>query len=68
MILILRINFQLSSCSTDDTVGMVSGVNFEHTSMINHDNRTGRWLSSFRYEFFLDYQMLMCLSFVEPSA
>lgn len=38
----------LATTSTDDTVGMVSGVNFEHTSMINHDNRTGRWLSSFR--------------------
>ena len=68
MISILGINFQLSSCSMDDTVGIVTGVNFDNTSMIKHNNQTGRWISSFRYKFLSDYQMLTCLSFVEPSA
>lgn len=44
-----RINFHLASCSMDDTVGVVSGANFGETSMIKHDNQTGRWISSFRY-------------------
>ena len=48
MILILGINFQLSSCNMDDTVGIVTGVNFEHTSKIKHNNQTCNWTSSFR--------------------
>ncbi|KAF3955304.1 hypothetical protein ACB098_01G322300 [Castanea mollissima] len=38
----------LATTSTDDTVGIVTGVNFDHTSMIKHNNQTGRWISSFR--------------------
>ena len=52
MISILGINFQLSSCSMDNTVGIVTGVNFDHTLMIRHDN-----LSGFRYEFL---QIIKC--------
>nr|POE68098.1 dna damage-binding protein cmr1 [Quercus suber] len=32
----------------NDTVGIVTGVKFEHTSMINHNNQTRNWTSSFR--------------------
>lgn len=35
----------------DDKVGIVSGINFDDTVMIKHDNQTGRWISTFRYEF-----------------
>ena len=54
----------------DNTVGIVTGVNFEHISMIEHDidNQINPWIASFRYEFLPDYQMLLCLSFVEPFA
>ncbi|XP_031280308.1 DNA damage-binding protein CMR1-like [Pistacia vera] len=38
----------LATTSYDDNVGILSGVNFEDTSMIHHNNQTGRWLSSFR--------------------
>ncbi|XP_031257972.1 WD repeat-containing protein 76-like [Pistacia vera] len=38
----------LATTSYDDKVGIWSGVNFEDTSMIHHNNQTGRWLSSFR--------------------
>ncbi|GAV83944.1 WD40 domain-containing protein [Cephalotus follicularis] len=38
----------LATTSFDNTVGAVSGANFEDTTMIFHDNRTGRWISSFR--------------------
>ncbi|PQM42028.1 WD repeat-containing protein 76 [Prunus yedoensis var. nudiflora] len=38
----------LVTTSIDNTVGISSGVNFEDISMIYHDNRTGRWISSFR--------------------
>lgn len=29
-------------------VGLTSGANYENTSMVNHYNQTGRWLSTFR--------------------
>ncbi|KAL8141533.1 hypothetical protein V2J09_014565 [Rumex salicifolius] len=38
----------LATTSIDDTIGVSSGKNFEDTSMIRHDNQTGRWLSKFR--------------------
>ncbi|KAK7832929.1 dna damage-binding protein cmr1 [Quercus suber] len=38
----------LVTTSMDDTVGIVTGVKFEHTSMINHNNQTRNWTSSFR--------------------
>ncbi|WOL07666.1 WD repeat-containing protein 76 [Canna indica] len=38
----------LATTSIDDKVGILSGVNFDNLSMIQHDNQTGRWLSSFR--------------------
>ncbi|XP_031742844.1 DNA damage-binding protein CMR1 isoform X2 [Cucumis sativus] len=41
---------KLGRCSSsfDDTVGIYGGVNFKDTSLIPHDNQTGRWISSFR--------------------
>ncbi|KAH7569161.1 hypothetical protein JRO89_XS06G0115400 [Xanthoceras sorbifolium] len=38
----------LATTSTDDKVGIWSGVNFENSFMINHNNKTGRWISNFR--------------------
>ncbi|KAJ6759118.1 hypothetical protein OIU74_025726 [Salix koriyanagi] len=38
----------LASTSFDDTIGILSGVNFEDTSRVQHSNQTGRWISSFR--------------------
>ncbi|TXG60795.1 hypothetical protein EZV62_012158 [Acer yangbiense] len=38
----------LATTSTDDTVGIWSGVNLENSFMINHNNQTGRWISTFR--------------------
>ncbi|KAH8481793.1 hypothetical protein H0E87_029323 [Populus deltoides] len=38
----------LASTSFDDTVGILSGVNFEDASRVHHCNQTGRWISSFR--------------------
>ncbi|XP_044463678.1 WD repeat-containing protein 76-like [Mangifera indica] len=38
----------LATTSSDDTVGIWTGVNFEEGSMIHHNNQTGRWISSFR--------------------
>ncbi|KAJ8753266.1 hypothetical protein K2173_017886 [Erythroxylum novogranatense] len=38
----------LATTSTDDRVGVFNGVNFEETSMIPHNNYTGRWISNFR--------------------
>ncbi|KAB2618825.1 WD repeat-containing protein 76-like [Pyrus ussuriensis x Pyrus communis] len=38
----------LATTSIDDTVGISSGVNFENTSMIYHNNKTSRWISKFR--------------------
>ncbi|GMJ15882.1 DROUGHT SENSITIVE 1 [Hibiscus trionum] len=38
----------LATTSLDDNVGITSGANFEDTSMIYHNNCTGRWISSFR--------------------
>ncbi|KAF3948558.1 hypothetical protein CMV_025461 [Castanea mollissima] len=32
----------------DNTVGMVTGVNFDHTSMIKHDDQSGDSMSYFR--------------------
>ena len=47
-------------------MGIVTGVNFEQISMIELDNQINLRIAFFRYEFLPDYQMLMCLSFVEP--
>ncbi|CAA6661656.1 unnamed protein product [Spirodela intermedia] len=38
----------LATTSIDDTVGILSGPNFDNSTMISHFNQTGRWLSSFR--------------------
>ncbi|KAG6676624.1 hypothetical protein I3842_15G161200 [Carya illinoinensis] len=38
----------LATTSMDDTVGILSGANFDDNSMIKHYNQTGRWISSFR--------------------
>ncbi|KAJ6355216.1 hypothetical protein OIU77_005745 [Salix suchowensis] len=38
----------LASTSFDDTIGILSGVDFEDTSRVQHSNQTGRWISSFR--------------------
>ncbi|KAL4283971.1 hypothetical protein GQ457_16G000980 [Hibiscus cannabinus] len=38
----------LATTSFNDSVGIISGANFEDTSMIYHNNCTGRWISSFR--------------------
>ncbi|KAI3771822.1 hypothetical protein L6452_02991 [Arctium lappa] len=38
----------LATTSLDDTIGLVSGANYEDEFMISHNNRTGRWLSTFR--------------------
>ncbi|XWS70364.1 hypothetical protein CRYUN_Cryun03dG0041700 [Craigia yunnanensis] len=38
----------LATTSLDNNVGIITGVNFEDISMIQHYNWTGRWLSSFR--------------------
>ncbi|KAM7264763.1 hypothetical protein ACFE04_002446 [Oxalis oulophora] len=37
-----------ATTSLDDTVGIVSGSNFDDTSIISHNNQTGRWLSKFK--------------------
>ncbi|CAH8330150.1 unnamed protein product [Eruca vesicaria subsp. sativa] len=38
----------LATTSVDNHIGILSGVNFEDTSMISHDNTTNRWISTFR--------------------
>ncbi|XP_068648816.1 uncharacterized protein [Aristolochia californica] len=38
----------LATTSMDNTIGLVSGVDFADTSMISHYNQTNRWISSFR--------------------
>ncbi|KAJ4709647.1 WD repeat-containing protein 76-like [Melia azedarach] len=38
----------LVTTSFDDKVGIWSGVNFEDSTVIQHNNQTGRWISSFR--------------------
>lgn len=38
----------LATTSLDNLVGILSGPDFADTSMIYHNNRTGRWLSTFR--------------------
>ncbi|KAK4360342.1 hypothetical protein RND71_019294 [Anisodus tanguticus] len=38
----------LATTSIDNTVGLLSGANYEETSMISHYNHTNRWISSFR--------------------
>ncbi|GAB2300238.1 hypothetical protein Dimus_034276 [Dionaea muscipula] len=38
----------LATTSLDNKVGVASGANFEDISMINHDNTTGRWISTFK--------------------
>ncbi|KAL3344102.1 hypothetical protein AABB24_023506 [Solanum stoloniferum] len=38
----------LATTSIDNNVGVLSGANYEDTSMISHYNHTNRWISSFR--------------------
>lgn len=38
----------LATTSLDNTIGIYSGVNLEDAAIINHNNYTGRWLSTFR--------------------
>ncbi|KAJ4958543.1 hypothetical protein NE237_025654 [Protea cynaroides] len=38
----------LATTSVVDKVGVLSGVDFADVAMINHNNQTGRWISSFR--------------------
>ncbi|KAF9614399.1 hypothetical protein IFM89_018544 [Coptis chinensis] len=38
----------LATTSLDDHVGILSGADFMNTSMVFHNNHTGRWISSFR--------------------
>ncbi|CAH2067956.1 unnamed protein product, partial [Thlaspi arvense] len=38
----------LATTSVDNYLGVLSGANFEDTSMIYHDNVTNRWISTFR--------------------
>ncbi|KAI3811281.1 hypothetical protein L1987_21002 [Smallanthus sonchifolius] len=38
----------LATTSLDDKIGVLSGANYEDEFMINHNNQTGRWLSSFK--------------------
>ncbi|KAM3397454.1 WD repeat-containing protein 76 [Capsicum galapagoense] len=38
----------LATTSVDNNVGLLSGANYEETSMISHYNHTNRWISSFR--------------------
>ncbi|KAK4792321.1 hypothetical protein SAY86_022756 [Trapa natans] len=38
----------LATSSFDDTVGIVSGTEFNETSFVRHNNHTGRWISTFR--------------------
>ncbi|KAH1201802.1 DNA damage-binding protein CMR1 [Glycine max] len=38
----------LATTSLDNTIGIYSGVNLEDAAVINHNNLTGRWLSTFR--------------------
>ncbi|KAG4932823.1 hypothetical protein JHK87_046825 [Glycine soja] len=38
----------LATTSLDNTIGIYSGVNLEDATVINHNNLTGRWLSTFR--------------------
>lgn len=45
--------FYFSKCSLDNTIGIISGVNYENGSTISHNNHTGRWLSTFRLCFYL---------------
>ncbi|TMX03807.1 hypothetical protein EJD97_013937 [Solanum chilense] len=39
---------RLATTSIDNNVGVLSGANYEDTSMISHTNHTNRWISSFR--------------------
>ncbi|XP_010429919.1 PREDICTED: DNA damage-binding protein CMR1-like [Camelina sativa] len=38
----------LATTSLDDNIGILSGINFENTSMIYHNNNTSRWISKFK--------------------
>ncbi|KAJ1385907.1 WD40/YVTN repeat-like-containing domain superfamily [Sesbania bispinosa] len=38
----------LATTSLNNTIGIYSGVNLEDATAIYHDNRTSRWISSFR--------------------
>ena len=46
---LLMFNVSNSSCSVENKVGLLGGVNFEDLSMIYHENHMCRWISSFRY-------------------
>uniref|UniRef100_A0A804LQA6 DROUGHT SENSITIVE 1 n=1 Tax=Zea mays TaxID=4577 RepID=A0A804LQA6_MAIZE len=41
----------LATTSLDDTVRIFDIDNFDDSCTLKHDNRTGRWLSTFKYEF-----------------
>ncbi|XP_071701354.1 uncharacterized protein [Rutidosis leptorrhynchoides] len=38
----------IATTSIDDKIGVLSGANYEDEFMVNHNNQTGRWLSSFK--------------------
>ncbi|KAK9055152.1 hypothetical protein SSX86_026234 [Deinandra increscens subsp. villosa] len=38
----------LATTSLDDKIGVLSGPNYEDEFIINHNNQTGRWLSTFK--------------------
>ncbi|EOA35049.1 hypothetical protein CARUB_v10020154mg [Capsella rubella] len=38
----------LATTSLDNYIGVLSGINFENTSMIYHNNNTSRWISKFK--------------------
>nr|XP_043622135.1 WD repeat-containing protein 76-like [Erigeron canadensis]XP_043622136.1 WD repeat-containing protein 76-like [Erigeron canadensis] len=38
----------LATTSLDDKIGVLSGANYDDEFMINHNNQTGRWLSTFK--------------------
>ncbi|KAI4380497.1 hypothetical protein MLD38_006681 [Melastoma candidum] len=38
----------LVTTSFDNTLGIVTGDTFQKTSVVSHNNQTGRWISSFR--------------------
>ncbi|CAH2046735.1 unnamed protein product [Thlaspi arvense] len=47
--LVTTLGFCFFLCSRDNYVGILSGANFEDSSMIYHNNNTDRYISSFRF-------------------
>ncbi|KAF3948138.1 hypothetical protein CMV_025827 [Castanea mollissima] len=62
-----------TTTSRDNTVGMVTGVNFDHTSMIKHDDQSGDSMSYFSLAWVVNLflganqQVNACLGVVEIS-